>query len=106
MVVSLCLPPSPGEPREIVVCRLKDRQTVVAVPARHLVARVGNPDDDAVPAVWLEVATERARPVDVRFELVSGSPGPARGRLLGRVRWHGRDADVYGTYLGPVSAEN
>jgi hypothetical protein len=107
MAVTLCLAPSPGEPREIVRYSLKERQTVIAVPARHVVERVGNPDDGDVPAVWLDVATERARPVHVRFELrTPGTGGPARGRLLGRVRWQGGDADVYGMYLGPVSEEN
>jgi hypothetical protein len=107
MAVTLCLAPLPGEPREVVRHPLEERQTVIAVPARHLVERVGNPDDGDVPAVWLDVATERARPVHVRFELrTAGASGPARGRLLGRVRWQGSAADVYGTYLGPVSEEN
>jgi hypothetical protein len=43
----------------------------------------------------------------VRFDVVDpGATGPARSRLLGRVRWQGGAADVYGTYLGPVSEEN
>jgi hypothetical protein len=107
MAVTLCLPPSAGEARKIVSYALAERQTVIAVPARHLVDRVGNPDEDAVPAVWLDIATERARPVHVRFDVVDpGATGPARSRLLGRVRWQGGAADVYGTYLGPVSEEN
>ena len=108
MAMTLCLAPSAGEPREIVRYLLAERQTVIAVPARHLVDRVGNTDDDDdFPAVWLDVTTERARPVHVRIDLlVPGTSGPARGRLLGRVRWQGSDADVYGTYLGPVSDEN
>jgi len=107
MAVTLCLAPSADEPREIVSYLLAEHQTVVAVPARHLVDRVGNLDEGSAPAVWLDVATSRARPVHVRFDLlVPGASGPARGRFLGRVRWQGDDADVYGTYLGPVSAEN
>jgi hypothetical protein len=107
MGVTLCLAPLAGEPREVVRYQLAERQTVVVAPARHLVDRVGDPDEGGTPSVWLDVATERARPVHVRFDVVvPGTEGPARGRLLGRVRWQGDDADVYGTYLGPVSEEN
>jgi hypothetical protein len=108
MAVTLCLPPSSGEPREIVKYLLSERKTVIAVPARHLVDRVAaDADAGGIPAVWLDIATERARPVHVRFELLAlGSDAPARSHLLGRVQWQGEEYDVYGAYLGPVSEEN
>jgi hypothetical protein len=108
MPVTLCLNLTPGEPREAVKHLLASRETVVAVPSRHVVDRV-EPDaeDEAVLAIWIDGAIERARPVDVRFEVrPSGDrPGP-RSRRVGRLVWLGTDVEVYGTYLGPVSDEN
>jgi hypothetical protein len=104
MPLTLCLPPSAGEPREVVKCVLNEQRTVLAVPARHLIDRIGiDPEDGSSVAVWIDGASERARPVHVRFELVSvDTPAPFSGQLLGRVGDH----DVYGAYLGPVSEEN
>lgn len=108
MTVTLCLRPQAGEPRTTVKCLLTERRTALVVAARHLVMEVGlDPDDGATPAVWIEAATERARPVDVRFELVRpGERAPVGARLLGSVSDSSGEVAVYGTYLGPVSEEN
>jgi hypothetical protein len=57
--------------------------------------------------VWFDEATQRARPVHVRLELVApGDRVPLGGRRVGTLTGPGGDLDVYGTYLGPVSEEN
>jgi hypothetical protein len=107
MTLTLCLRPTAGEPRATVKFVLTQRRTAVAVAARHLVVEVGLDDDGTTPAVWIEMATERARPVDVRFELVPrGERVPVGARLVGSVSGPAGEVDVYGSYLGPVSEEN
>jgi hypothetical protein len=108
MTVTLCLRPVAGEPCETVKYLLPGPRTVVAVAARHLVVQVGlDPDNGVTPAVWIDSAVERARPVDVRLELVAaGDRVPVGGRLLGSVAGPAGELAVYGTYLGPVSDEN
>jgi hypothetical protein len=105
MPVTLCLMLSVGEPRESVKYPLTEREIVVALPARHTIDRV-EPDADLL-CVWIDVPTEPARPVDVRFQVLApGCDPPSRSRFLGRGVWRGEQADVYGTYLGVVSDEN
>lgn len=106
--MTLCLRPAAGEPIETVKHALREPRTMLAVAARHLVVRIGlDPDDGTTPAVWFDEATQRARPVHVRVELVApGSRVPVGGRSLGTVVAPNGPLDVYGTYLGPVSEEN
>jgi hypothetical protein len=108
MPVTLCLPPRPGESLEQLTFLLSQRETVCAVPARHLVRCIeADPRDRSALMVVVDAAVGTARPVDVRFELraLGDRPG-VRSRSVGRAVWHGEDVEVYGTYLGPVSDEN
>jgi hypothetical protein len=109
MPVSLCLPPTPGEPTDTVKLELADPELVVSLPVRHLIERVEPaPGAPGCIAIWLRVALERARPVHVRFQLIDdGAAAPsARSRRLGTVHRDGADRVVYGTYLGPASEES
>jgi hypothetical protein len=89
MPVTLCLMLSAREPRETVKYPLTERKTVLSVPARHVIDRVTPAADDAEElCVWIDVATEPARPVDIRLELIAaGDDAPPRSHLLGRGVW-------------------
>jgi hypothetical protein len=105
--ISLCMQPLAGEPRELVRYQLPEPATVLEVPARHQVDRIEYDADRGDLALWLDVATERARPVHVEIAVVSaGDAGPARSRHLGSVDRSGDRVDLYGSYLGVVSDEN
>jgi hypothetical protein len=108
MSITLCLPPAANEPREPVKVPLTEAETTTTLPARHLIDRVApDPDNPGTLAVWIEVATQRARPVDVRFAIVArDATAPPRSQFLGHVMWQDAAADVYGTYLGVNSEEN
>ncbi len=108
MTTTLCLRPVVGEPLKTFKYVLPETRTTLAVAARHLIIAVGvDPDDGRTPAVWFDEASERARPVHVRLELVApGGRVPVGGRQLGTVAGRGGEVDVFGTYLGPVSDEN
>ena len=63
----LCLAPAANEPREPVKVPLTEAETTTTLPARHLIDRVAvDPDNPGGLAVWIEVATQRARPVRAR----------------------------------------
>jgi DNA-binding PadR family transcriptional regulator len=107
MSVSLCLPPALGEPRTLVRYELPDHDNLLEVPARNVLERIETDENENVTAIWLDVATERARPVHVRVALVPvGDTGSPRDRHLGEVFRDGTRWELRGTYLGVVSDEN
>jgi hypothetical protein len=107
MNVSLCMPPASGEPRELVRFDLAGPFTVLEVPARHLVDRVEHDPQTGALALWLEVASERARPVHVRVDFVEeGGRTPPLSHHLASVESAGRRIELFGSYLGVVSNEN
>ena len=107
MNVSLCIQPAAGEPRDLIRYELTTPYTVLEVPARHLVDRIEHDRASGGLALWLDAAAERARPVHVRVDIVpEGGEAPPRSHHLGSVVLSGDQVDVYGSYLGVVSAEN
>ena len=107
MSVSLCMQPTSNEPRELVRYELAEPFTVLEVPARHLVDRVEHDPETGGLALWLEVASQRARPVHVRVDFVpEGGGTPPLGQHLASIVAAGRRVDLFGSYLGVASSEN
>ena len=107
MNVSLCIQPAANEPRQLIRYELTEPYTVLEVPARHLVDRIEHDSATGNLALWLDAAAERARPVHVRVDIVpEGREVPPRSHHLGTVALAGDRVDLYGSYLGVVSAEN
>jgi hypothetical protein len=105
--VSLCIQPAANEPRQLSRYELTDPYTVLEVPARHLVNRIEHDPATGELALWLDEATERARPVHVRIDIVhEGEEVPPRSHHLGTFVLASDKVDVFGGYLGVVSDEN
>ena len=107
MNVTLCIQPMANEPRELIRYALTEPYTVLEVPARHVVDRIEHDSETGGLALWLDAAAGRARPVHVRVDIVpEGQEVPPRSRHLGSAVLSGDRVDLYGSYLGVVSAEN
>jgi hypothetical protein len=99
--------PLPGEPLTRVRYDLVGPEMVLEVPARHSVELVETDADTGRPVVWIDEATERARPVHVRLKLIaSDADAPNRSHLLAELHQDGAPMHLYGSYLGVVSDEN
>jgi hypothetical protein len=99
--------PLPGEPLRREKYDLVGLEMVLEIAARHSVELVETDAETGRPAVWIDEATNRARPVHVRLTLTAPDAGPpSRSHWLATVDHDGVPMNLYGSYLGVVSDEN
>ena len=116
MAITLCVPPRVGELCAPIRFLLRHDSTVLELTSRHRITAVEwDPTERAVAVVVEITDPATSRPVDVRFDILTSddapadavaATGPPRSQYLGSVSRDGRDARVYGTYLGVVADEN
>jgi hypothetical protein len=109
VAITLCVPPRAGELCAPVRFLLRHDSTVLELTSRHRITAVDwDPTERAVAVVVEITDPATSRPVDVRFDILTSDDekGPPRSQYLGSVSRDGRDARVYGTYLGVVADEN
>lgn len=109
MAITLCVPPRAGELCAPIRFLLRHDSTVLELTSRHRITAVDwDPTERAVAVVVEITDPATSRPVDVRFDILTSDDetGPPRSQYLGSVSRDGRDARVYGTYLGVVADEN
>gem|GEM_PF-931784 len=109
MAITLCVPPRAGELCAPIRFLLRHDSTVLELTSRHRITAVEwDPTERAVAVVVEITDPATSRPVDVRFDILTSDDetGAPRSQYLGSVSRDGRDARVYGTYLGVVADEN
>jgi hypothetical protein len=109
VAITLCVPPRAGELCAPIRFLLRHDSTVLELTSRHRITTVEwDPTERAVAVVVEITDPATSRPVDVRFDILTSDDetGQPRSQYLGSVSRDGRDARVYGTYLGVVADEN
>jgi hypothetical protein len=109
MAVTLCVPPRAGELCAPIRFLLRQDSVVMELTARHRITSVTWDENEYAVAMVVEITDpERARPIDVRIDVVEAGAAHAgaRSTTIGTIDRDGRKYDVVGTYLGVVADEN
>jgi hypothetical protein len=108
--VTTCIPPRSGELCAPIRFLLRQDSTVLELTSRHRITEVEWDGAERAVAMVVEITDPAtARPVDVRFDIVTTAaqePISTRSTLIGHVDRETGPATVYGTYLGVVADEN
>jgi hypothetical protein len=107
--ITLCVPPRAGELCAPIRLLLRHDSMTMELTSRHRITAVDWDAGEHAVAVIVEITDpETARPIDVRFDVLTPDAPPpgGRARKLGRIKRGGEPADVFGTYLGVIAEEN